>query len=477
MAVTGRHAHETQHAHDTEARQPRLVETAGPRRDVWYGPSARASRYELAAQLAVSWCAVYTAVRWWTTPLEAAAQASLASIIWVLVFRRVTQALRPMSFVAGPFVAAVLTSLIGVAAWAVLGYWWQEAALERSALALLGATTFVGLGGWGTFVRRAARAPQRVVVVGGGEATRRLLEQIDERSAGLDVIAVVDDSVEPGLAARVPLTAPLSKLAGTVRELSPDLVVIAVQRGRPEVFAQLLEVAETGFRIAGLPEIYEFTFGRLPVDELTPAWFMSVLHAYNRPANRVGKRIFDILVASVAIVVALPIVPVLVVIVKRTKGPLLYKQTRLGEHGREFTMLKFRSMHANAEDAGEARWAAKNDDRVIHGGRTMRLLRLDELPQLWNVLRGQMSIVGPRPERPEFLGYLGREVPFWNQRHLLKPGITGWAQIRSEYAADALATRDKLAYDLWYLRHRSVFLDSLICLQTIPRMVTFGGAR
>jgi lipopolysaccharide/colanic/teichoic acid biosynthesis glycosyltransferase len=107
----------------------------------------------------------------------------------------------------------------------------------------------------------------------------------------------------------------------------------------------------------------------------------------------------------------------------------------------------------------------------------MRLLRLDELPQLWNVLRGEMSIVGPRPERPEFLEYLSGEVPFWSQRHLLKPGITGWAQIRSSYAADAMATIEKLSYDLWYLRHRNVLLDALICAQTLPRMATFRGAR
>jgi lipopolysaccharide/colanic/teichoic acid biosynthesis glycosyltransferase len=227
----------------------------------------------------------------------------------------------------------------------------------------------------------------------------------------------------------------------------------------------------------GLPETYEFAFGRLPVRELTPAWFMSVLHAYNRPYGRATKRAFDIVVAMAGLVVTLPLLPLIALLVKRTPGPLLYRQRRLGEHGQVFTMLKYRSMRSDAEGSSGAQWAQQNDSRVIPGGRLMRLLRLDELPQLWNVLRGEMSIVGPRPERPEFLEKLEAEVPFWTRRHLLKPGITGWAQIRSGYAADALGTVEKLSYDFWYLRHRSLVLDALICLKTLPGMATFRGAR
>ena len=253
--------------------------------------------------------------------------------------------------------------------------------------------------------------------------------------------------------------------------------MIAVQRGRPEVFGELLNAADAGFQVVGLPEIYEFAFGRLPVEELTPAWFMSVLHAYNRPSSRLAKRTFDVVVALLGILATVPLLPFIVVLVKRTRGPLFYRQERLGEHGQIFTMIKFRSMRSDAEATGVAQWASENDPRIIPGGRLMRLLRLDELPQLWNVLRGEMSIVGPRPERPEFLEHLEAEVPFWTQRHLLRPGITGWAQIRAAYAADALGTVEKLSYDLWYLRHRSLVLDGIICLKTFPRMALFRGAR
>jgi lipopolysaccharide/colanic/teichoic acid biosynthesis glycosyltransferase len=139
-------------------------------------------------------------------------------------------------------------------------------------------------------------------------------------------------------------------------------------------------------------------------------------------------------------------------------------------------MLKFRSMHIDAEAAGPV-WAAERDPRVIPFGRLLRQARLDELPQLWNVLRGDMSIVGPRPERPEFVERLQTEVPFWSRRHLVKPGITGWAQVRHGYAADASSTSEKLSYDLWYLRHRSLVVDLAICLKTFSTLLSGSGAR
>ena len=162
---------------------------------------------------------------------------------------------------------------------------------------------------------------------------------------------------------------------------------------------------------------------------------------------------------------------------KRTPGPLLYKQTRSGEHGRPFTILKFRSMAAAAEEPGKAQWAGHDDPRIIAGGRLLRRTRLDELPQLWNVLRGDMTIVGPRPERPEFMTLLSHEVPFWSQRLVAQPGITGWAQIRAPYSFDELGAEEKLSYDLWYLRHRSLALDTVICVKTMATLLTGAGAR
>lgn len=174
--------------------------------------------------------------------------------------------------------------------------------------------------------------------------------------------------------------------------------------GRPEVFAQRLGVADAGFQVIGLPEINEFAFGRLPVEDLTSAWLMSVLHAYSRPSYPFTERSLDIVVALAGLIVALPLLPVIVVLVKWTPGPLLYRHQRIGELGRVVTIVKFRSMRGDAEAAGGAQWAAENGPRVTKAGRVLRLLRLDELPQLLNVLRGEMSIVGPCPEWARILG-------------------------------------------------------------------------
>jgi lipopolysaccharide/colanic/teichoic acid biosynthesis glycosyltransferase len=153
-------------------------------------------------------------------------------------------------------------------------------------------------------------------------------------------------------------------------------------------------------------------------------------------------------------------------LVRLSHGPILYRQTRVGEGGRPFTICKFRTMRPDAEAPGEAAFAAENDPRVTRVGRVLRMLHLDELPQLWVVLKGDMSVVGPRPERPEFIPMLEDAVPFFTRRLLVKPGITGWAQLRRDYASDAEGAADKLSYDLWYIRHRNVIVDLAICAKT-----------
>ena len=168
------------------------------------------------------------------------------------------------------------------------------------------------------------------------------------------------------------------------------------------------------------------------------------------------------------LVVFLPLFPLLFLMILITPGSAIYRQNRIGANGHPFTILKFRTMSQHAERDGVPLWAADRDARVTAIGRVLRRSRLDELPQIWNVLRGDMSIVGPRPERPEFVSMLETEVPFWSRRDLLKPGITGWAQVRGGYASDALETEEKLAYDLWYLRHCSLLVDTVICMLDAP---------
>jgi lipopolysaccharide/colanic/teichoic acid biosynthesis glycosyltransferase len=186
---------------------------------------------------------------------------------------------------------------------------------------------------------------------------------------------------------------------------------------------------------------------------------------------------FDVAIASVALVITAPVIGAVYVAQRIAGGgPAFFRQVRLGEGGELFEILKFRTMVDSAESTGEAVWASEHDPRITPIGQILRRTRLDELPQLWNVLRGEMSIVGPRPERPEFVDLLSTTVPFWTRRHLVKPGITGWAQIRRGYTADVDGTADKLGYDLYYLKYRSLLFDLAIATRTIGIVFTGSGS-
>jgi lipopolysaccharide/colanic/teichoic acid biosynthesis glycosyltransferase len=203
--------------------------------------------------------------------------------------------------------------------------------------------------------------------------------------------------------------------------------------------------------------------------QVTPEW-LAHLPPPSR-LSRLSKRAFDVAVASVALVLTAPLWAIAALVAVTTPGGLLLTQLRVGEGGTLFGMHKFRTMRRNAEPQGKALWAQAYDPRVTFAGQFLRTTHLDELPQLWNVLKGDMSIVGPRPERPEFVALLEEAIPHWTCRHLVKPGITGWAQVRHGYAADCDGSERKLSYDLWYLRHQTLLLDLAICFRTIPSLV------
>jgi exopolysaccharide biosynthesis polyprenyl glycosylphosphotransferase len=276
----------------------------------------------------------------------------------------------------------------------------------------------------------------------------------------------------------IPVVGTMADLPGIVLNTRPDLIVVANVGQRDKALEQLLSVANAGFRIVGLPEIYEFAFGRVPVRDLPQAWFMSLLHLYQHAYSRRGTRIVDVVLAMIGLLLIAPVLLLIAGLV-RCSGPgaIFFRQERLGEGGKLFEMIKFRTMVDGAEQQGTAVWAEEHDHRVTRVGRFLRGSRLDELPQLWNVLRGDMSLIGPRPERPEFLELLEREVPFWARRVLVKPGITGWAQVQRGYASDAVGAAEKLSYDLYYLKHRSLLLDVAIVAKTAGAVVGRSGAR
>jgi exopolysaccharide biosynthesis polyprenyl glycosylphosphotransferase len=266
-------------------------------------------------------------------------------------------------------------------------------------------------------------------------------------------------------------------LASVVREQRVDVVVLAGD-DRGDAVQQLLDAGSVDVRVVGPAEFYEHAFGYVPIWQVSPVWFMSVIHLYQRRYPRAIKRGTDIVVAATALTVLGPLLLVVALLLRLSGGgPVLYRQLRCGEGGRPFEIVKFRTMVADAEQAHGAVWAGADDPRITRVGRFLRRARVDELPQLWNVLRGEMSIVGPRPERPELLPVIEESLPFFTRRHLVKPGITGWAQIRLGYTDDPVGAADKLAYDLFYLRHRSLALDLAIAFKTAGTLLTGFGAR
>jgi exopolysaccharide biosynthesis polyprenyl glycosylphosphotransferase len=376
----------------------------------------------------------------------------------------------------GPQVPVGFGVLIAVAVTAATSALRPGEHLSPAAIGFLALAVFLLATAWEMLAVRKFRPAVRLLLVGGVAEAEALLQDLVFCS-GYDLIGVVDvvpDADEPDPA--IVLRGRLSELAFALAKHQPDLVILAPGSRTPPTISVLLDAAEAGFRVVTLSEFYEYAFGRVPIDDLSHDWFVSILHLYQRRYSRGVKRGLDLVGASFLILLTLPLFPLLAIFVKQTEGPLIFRQARLGEHGRLFTIYKFRTMHADAEPGGAAVWASSHDPRLTRAGELMRRLRLDELPQLWNVIRGDMSLVGPRPERPEFLEELTVRVPFWMRRHLIKPGLTGWAQVRQGYTASAEETATKLSYDLWYLRHRSFTVDLAILLRTFAVVLHLGSA-
>jgi exopolysaccharide biosynthesis polyprenyl glycosylphosphotransferase len=316
---------------------------------------------------------------------------------------------------------------------------------------------------WDWCVDQLLAARKRVLFVGADGAEVLFPEDVRRcMQSGFEILGAC--STSGGSEASVAPVG-MDELERVVRTQRPDIVVLADQETFGDALDRLLD-ARTGVRVATLSRFCERVLGRVPVQAIGPAWFMCLVdlrqHVYSRPS----KRVFDIVAAVVGLVLAAPLMAVMALLTRTTPGPVLVRQTRVGEGGRCFTVLKIRTMRCDAE-VGGATFACDDDPRVTRVGRVLRRAHLDELPQLWNVLKGDMSMVGPRPERPEFIQMIEDSVPFWSRRLLVKPGVTGWAQILGDYASDCDGMARKLSYDLWYLRHGSVLVDLAICVETV----------
>jgi len=275
----------------------------------------------------------------------------------------------------------------------------------------------------------------------------------------------------------LPSTLPLSEL---VRGLGIKEVVVAVreQRGGVLPLTELIECRVSGVPVTDLAGIYERVRGEVPLESLKASWLIYGQGFEQGGLRTFVKRTFDIAVSAALLVLALPVMIVTALAVRLdSPGPVIYRQERVGRGGRVFTCLKFRSMRADAEQDGVPRWALKSDPRVTRIGSFIRKSRIDELPQLLNVIKGEMSLVGPRPERPEFVNELKRTISYYDLRHSVKPGVTGWAQVRYSYGASVEDARKKLQFDLYYVKNHSLFLDLLILVETVRVVLFREGAQ
>ncbi|NCO23232.1 sugar transferase [Candidatus Kuenenbacteria bacterium] len=243
----------------------------------------------------------------------------------------------------------------------------------------------------------------------------------------------------------------------------------------PDLISKLYESLELGVNILDRPTFAEKFTSKILINTIGQMWFLENIKESNKQIYEIIKRVMDIMLSCVFLIITLPLIPLIYLITRLTsKGPGFFMQQRTGKNGKKFMAVKFRTMYQNAESHGP-QWAQKNDPRVTSIGRILRKIRIDEIPQLINILRGEMSFIGPRPERPEFIGQLKESIPFYETRLLVKPGLTGWAQINFPYGATEADALEKLQYDLYYIKNRSFALDLSILLKTIKTVISGGG--
>jgi sugar transferase (PEP-CTERM system associated) len=320
---------------------------------------------------------------------------------------------------------------------------------------------------------------ERVLIVGTGSTARALAQQIGrQRNFAYRLIGFIDEGAATLQVRQHDVLGGITELGRIVDERRIDRIVVSLRdrRGRLPI-ESLLRAKMSGVRVEDATTTYERLTGKILIDDLKPSWliFSDGFHASR--ATRAIKRMLDLALAIVGLIFAAPLVALTAIAVRlESPGPLLYRQERVGEHGRVFTLYKFRSMRTDAE-SGTPVWATAHDDRVTRVGRFIRKTRLDELPQLWNVVRGDMSFVGPRPERPFFVNQLAEAIPFYMERHVVKPGLTGWAQVKYRYGSSVEDAMEKLRYDLYYIKHMSIVFDLTIVVDTVKVVVAGKGAQ
>ncbi|WP_422061343.1 TIGR03013 family XrtA/PEP-CTERM system glycosyltransferase [Sphingopyxis sp.] len=390
------------------------------------------------------------------------------------------EALRSMKFATARLLAAVS---LGVIFLSVVGFLlptatlWRVNSLYAMALAIL-ALFVIRL-----ILTQSAGAEafkRRILVLGAGTRAARLQALADAPGSGIAIAGFVAMSGGEKVMKAAVAREAIANLSEHVVALGAGEVVLAMEERRNSLpLGDLLRVKTTGVHVNDIASFIERETGRVDLATTNPsALIFSDGFSAGQRISKAGKRVFDILASLIVLVIGLPLVAIAAIAVKLdSKGPIFYRQARVGLFGEPYEIVKIRSMRTDAEVAGRAVWAAENDPRITRVGNIIRKLRIDELPQLWCVLKGHMSFVGPRPERPSFVEELEEQLPYYAERHMVKPGLTGWAQINYPYGASVEDARVKLEYDLYYAKNYSPFLDLLILLQTVRVVLWPEGAR
>jgi len=379
----------------------------------------------------------------------------------------------------------VLALLVGIPAAYVAFYFVPESRTYQESLGLTVVITLLGV----LALRRGflksldtKLMTHRVMVLGTGHDAQTVaaaLNDIDSASAwfvGFYPVPSEEESVVPAdkvLPAREALQATVARL-----QINEVIVALRERRGGVLPLGELLACRLSGVRVTDLSSFFERTRGEFPIESLKASHLIFSEGFRQGRVRTFVKRTFDVLASLTLLVLAAPVMLITAIAIKlETPGPVIYRQERVGRGGKVFNILKFRSMNADAECDGCPRWAAPDDDRVTRVGRFIRHMRIDELPQLFNVLAGNMSLVGPRPERPYFVEQLSGQIPFYGLRHSVKPGVTGWAQVRYSYGATVEDSVRKLQFDLFYVKNHSVILDLVILVETVGVVLLGKGAR
>jgi sugar transferase (PEP-CTERM system associated) len=342
----------------------------------------------------------------------------------------------------------------------------------------------VAVAGWRVvfeWLTRQVAPRERLLLVGTGAAAVTLAKELFERrqELGVEIAGFVDpDPARVGTPVINPgVIGTIDDIPTIVREHGVHRVVVSLADARGKLpMDKLLAMKLAGVSFDHLASVYEEYTGKIAIENLRPSWFI-FSHGFRKTRfTRIAKRMIDVVAAAVLLIVTAPLLAVIALAVRLTSsGPALYHQQRVGLGSKPFTVHKFRSMRQDAEATTGAVWAQANDRRLTPIGGFMRKARFDELPQLWNVLRGEMSLIGPRPERPEFVAELTKQIPFYGERHSVKPGLTGWAQVRYAYGASVEDALEKLQYDLFYIKNMSLTLDLFIAFATAKTVILRRG--